>query len=183
MKRKLFYGTCICAGVIVGIFYACKKENADTPKLSGGVVSDTKPARRISGESTYYSKNYGGDTVYKMILIPNASGALTVNRSIYTTNRPHTVKGFNLIDNDVDYTNVYDPVDPTKLDHVSVPAPTVSSGKIYFYIPFRPGADTMSWVPTHAGDLQYHCETIGDCVPTDPCYLVPDLFGDGPAYF
>lgn len=182
MKQKLVYGAVLCAAIVTGVFYACKKENEGVPRMPATGVQGSSSARSFDGLNTFYSKTYG-DTVYKMTIDRSASGEIYIDRSVYQTDRPDTFKVLQYIDPDINYTKVYIPNDTVHIDSIIVPPPTATSGRSHFYIPFQPGGQTVEQKGNHSGgDLVYDCVPMGACPANTMCTLIPNIFG-GLAYF
>lgn len=157
---------------MIGVFYACKKESETTAKSTTATNNANHTSgQRFEGTKTYYSKNHvTGDTVYKMV-VTGSAGNMTIDRSIYPTNRPDTFRVLSFIDPSLNYTRVPMQGDTTKVDSIIVAGPSV--GQTYYYIPFQPGQPIIGPLNNQNGDggLVYDCAPMGPCVAQDGCGL------------
>lgn len=177
MKRKFIYGTLTGVVIVLSMLYACKKDHENNPANPLSGAGDPLAASRLVGTKTYYSKNRG-DTVYKMVLTGFPTGRVTVDRSIYVTDRPDTIQSLHFIEAGINYEEILSPEDNTKIDSVVVSLPA-DAPEPYYYIPFQPGSDTICLKPIGGpNSLTYSCDKRF-CPPNTECILAPFY----PSYF
>lgn len=177
MKRKLFYGTLLCAAIVSSVFYACKKGTDPAAPISpAGALNQS--ARLATETTVAYSKDEN-NVVYKMSLRGDADGNMTVDRSIYVTTRPDTISRLTFIETGIPRTGLTMVNDTMRGDSLVVARPVEGSRDRYFYIPFQPGSETVTLHPVLGGNgLLYDCAPMF-CPKNSIC----DLMQWGTGYF
>lgn len=162
MKKRILIGTLLGITALLGVFYACKK-NEETSVSKTEFVAATQSSQRTSGRIIYYSKNEG-DTVYKMVLTTNESGIVSVERSIYNTNRTDTFKVKVYYDN-VELTGfVFNP--DSNLYYADTIKIKVPINKTYYVIPFNPTKMPEERFNSN-GVIEYYCQC--GCISSAVC--------------
>jgi uncharacterized protein (UPF0333 family) len=172
MKTKILIGGFICAAAIIGIFYACKKNETDknpTQVASATNSNQTHAGQltnaRFSGTKYFYSKDDNG-TVWKMQITGNTSGDMTVTRSTYSTTQPDTIPTKIFIEQESGNGITIGGLDATGTMTASTATISCSSTHTYYVIPFKGGETPVEIVNGGTGDIDVYCQLIcsnGNC--------------------
>ena len=164
----------LCVALIsTGVFIACKKNSPSSginPEESITQTEETKALQRFVGEQIYYSKNHG-DTVYKMVLTGNSGGNININRSVYSTTRPDTIKTLFIVESGISYTGLNSSLEG---DTVIV---SLDASLNYYTIPFEPGTSTD--LEDGGGAIEVYCQATCNDAEPPPCGLKGFFNGTG----
>ncbi|PBQ32153.1 hypothetical protein CNR22_10335 [Sphingobacteriaceae bacterium] len=168
MKKKIVIGLLVGVVSVASVLFSCKKETEEKVVTSKAIEQNEsfEVASRLMGSKVYYSKNKAG-TVYKLVVTGSAEGTLSVDRSVYRTTRPDTIKKRIFFSPEVHYTGLQ--LQPDGNYKGKAATITIPNGKKYYYIPFTPGLPTHEGRPVEGG-YEVVCYSCCDQSLTDWTY-------------
>jgi hypothetical protein len=137
--KKMIGGLILAAALTVGIFYACKKPGGKTQPTTEQnelIAQSNSVTDRSTGTQIFYSKDTTGtNRYYKMTLVWNASGVVSVNRSVITSGYPANTQTWIGVEPGISITKYDSNTSTPEIDSVKV---CYAAGKVYYIISFEP---------------------------------------------
>lgn len=137
--KKMIGGLFIAAALTLGIFYACKKpgDKTQTSTEQNELIAQTSSATdRSTGTQIFYSKDATGtNRYYKMKLVWNSAGVVSVDRSVVTTGYPAGTNTWLGVEPGISVTKFDANTSTAEVDSVKV---CYAAGKKYYMISFEP---------------------------------------------
>lgn len=137
-SKKLINRALFALAILIGVFYACKKESSDvseapgTPEDQQSQSQNPNMLARGTGTETIYSVDTNG-VYYKMILVWNTNGGVTVDRSIVASGYPAGTEEIFAIDDNITRTEIDLDHDNSSFDILKC---TLDPEKSYYEIKF-----------------------------------------------